>query len=481
MTWKEISPGEYRAEFGGAEKIFYRVGSLFTHLKREHYRVHCVCQLEFGSEFQGRDPVAALKTAWKTLRLELPALGVRADGPDHKVYKFLDAQGQQEWLDQSFFVEPEEKTSDEVIAREPRDLPTLHFLLSSFEIVLLCSHWRIDAIGTNWVLDRLFTLMATPPVTPPSGPTLDAVSPALEEAYGAAHDLTEEDEEYARAFIQSFRENSFPNYQMRYQGDATTPPGDPRYVTLVLDDASTATLVGACRAHEVSVTAAVHSALAQAVFVVADADDRGPSHTQDDFTCATSINLRPKLPAPYNGRAHAAQTYVMGVGCRVLRDRSFLASAKALTQQFKVGFNYDRVLRSLRAIYKLNSDATPVKQKHISEVKTNSLTQLLPVLPRPLPSGITISSLGVVNNFLTGEYGGREGAPAVKVREYHFGIDMMTRQMLMYVGTFCGKLQLSISYNRGYYDPEVPLDVLQRVQDALERGLGVKLQAHEAR
>ncbi|OAF54251.2 hypothetical protein VC83_09527 [Pseudogymnoascus destructans] len=471
MAWEETDLGVYRAVFGGSEKIYHKVATLFAHLKREHYRVHCVCSLEFSSEFEERDPATALKEAWKTLRTELPTLGVLADGPGHKVYKILDVQGERDWLDRSFFLEPHGKSSDEVIAREPLDFPSLHFMPSSSEVIFLCSHWRIDAIGTNWVLDRLFSLLVAPRATLHSVPSLDVVSPGLEGAIGSLETWTEEQETYARSYIQSFRADSFPNDRMPYKGDAATLPGNPARQTVVFDPTSTAHVIAACKVLEISVTAAVHSALAQTVFALADGDDGDQPGEKHDYTCATSMNLRPKLPAPYNTRAHAVQTYVIGCACRVRRDSSFADAARALTKHYKVAYGDERVLQSLRPIYKFNSDATPVQQKKGSAAATPSAV----VSPPPLPSGITISSIGIVDNYLTGVYGGGDGMPAVRVREYHFGIDMMTRQMIMYVGTFRGKLQLSISYNAGYYDPDVPRDVLKRVGNELEKGLGVEL------
>ncbi len=475
MAWEETRLGVYRAEFGGAEKIYYNVATLFTHLKREHYRVHCVCPLEFGPELQGRGPGPALKEAWKTLRIEFPSLGVLSDGPAHKVYRVLDAQGEQDWLDQTFFVEPYGKTSDEVIAREPIDFPSLHFLPSSSEVIFLCSHWRIDAVGTNWVLDRLFSHLAMPPVTPYSAPSLHALSPTLEDAVGAPDPWTEEQEDYARSFIQYFRENTFPNDRMPYSGDAKTLPGNPARQTVVFDPTSTASLVAACKSHKISVTAAVHSALAQTVFALSDSNNRESPREKHDYTCATSINLRPKLPWPYRTRAHAAQTYVIGVGCRVSRNSSFADAAKALTRHYKVAYDDELMLQSLRPIYKLNSDATPVQQKKSSVTSDKGPMHTSPAPVSPPPSGITISSLGIVDNYLTGEYGGGDGTVALRVREYHFGIDMITRQMIMYVGTFRGKLQLSISYNAGYYDPNVPLNVLKGVREKLGKGLEMEL------
>lgn len=484
MAWLETEPGVYRAEFGGSEKIYHTVGGLFAHLKKEHYRVHCACTLEFGAAFQGRVPAAAVKEAWKILRTELPTLCVVADGPSHKRYRALDAQGEQDWLDRTFVLESAGKTSNEVIAREPSDLPTLHFLPSSSEVVFLCSHWRIDALGTNWILDRLFTLLASPEAAKPVPPTIDAISPALEIAYGSQEPWTPEQERYARFHIQRFRENSFPNDRLPYKGDAKTPPGNPVRETIIFTPESTASLIAACKSYDISVTTATMSALGQAVFQLADLDNREPKREKCDYTFATSINVRPKLRSPYHTRAHATQTYVAGTGCRVRRGVSLIESAQALRQHFKVMYNDDRILQSLRAIYKFNSDATPVNQKK-TEGTANGMVPSPDgaalaehASPPSPPSNITISSLGIIDNYVTGEYGkGPDGKPAVRVSEYNFGIDMMTRQMVTYVGTFQGRLQLAVSYNDGYYDKDVPKDILIRLKDALAEGLGLELEA----
>ncbi|OSG23822.1 hypothetical protein R558_25985, partial [Salmonella enterica subsp. enterica serovar Newport] len=141
------------------------------------------------------------------------------------------------------------------------------------EVIFLCSHWRIDAIGTNWVLDRLFSLLVAPRATLHSVPSLDVVSPGLEGAIGSLETWTEEQETYARSYIQSFRADSFPNDRMPYKGDAATLPGNPARQTVVFDPTSTAHVIAACKVLEISVTAAVHSALAQTVFALADGDD----------------------------------------------------------------------------------------------------------------------------------------------------------------------------------------------------------------
>lgn len=488
MPWKQIDAGVYRAEFGGSEKIYHQVGGLFAQLKKEHYRVHCVCSLEFGSSFEDRDYAIAVQEAWKSLRTELPTLGVIADGTSHKIYKILGPEGKAEWLRQTFFVEPPERTSNDVIAREPSKLPTLHWLPSSCEIVFSCSHWRIDALGTNWIVDRLLTLLATPNNVKPVTPTVDSISPALEEAYGASEACSPEQEAYARFHIQRFRENSFPNDRLPYKGDAKTLPGNPVRATIVFTPSSTESLIALCKSHNITVTTATMSALGQAVFGLADIDNREPKREKHDFTFATSVNVRPKLQPPYHSRAHAAQTYVAGTGCRIRRGKSLVESAQSLREHFKATYEDDRILESLRAIYRFNSDATPVNQKKqegniingareaVSSSPPDSV-QAVPTSAPPLPpSNITISSLGIIDEYVTGEYGqGADGKPLVRVREYNFGIDMMTRQMVTYVGTFKGRLQVSVSYNNGYYDVDVPMDILNRVKVALSEGLGLDL------
>ena len=524
MPWVETEPGVYKTPLGGAERIYDRVARLFNHLKREHYRVHCVCRLDFGPDFvqtqgdgqdQGRrDPATALREAWKAVRREMPALGVVLDtgihtgekGPAvHKVYKVLDAQGEEDWVLQTFFVESLGTTSDDVLARQPSDLSCLHFLPATSEVVLLLAHWRVDAVGNNLIIDRLFTLMTElPALETVRQPTINDVSPCLEEALGTPETWTNEQDEWARNYIQKFRENSYANDRMRYRGDAETLPGNPVRQTVIFDPACTAPLISACKERDISVTAAVHSALAQTVFSLADiretngvtngvtnGDMNGLTNghansttngltnghgekkhqSKHDYTCTMAMNLRPKLPAPYNSRAHAAQTYVLGMACRVKRESSFADSAKALTRHYKEMYNNDTLRECLRAVYKNNADTTPAQQKKAASVAAAAASA-----PPSPPCGITISSLGVVDHSLTGHYGGDDSSGSlVKVREYHFGIDMMTRQMVMYSGTFRGRLQLSISYNDAYYGSDVPLDVIDRVRHELEKGLGVEL------
>ncbi|PVH94019.1 hypothetical protein DM02DRAFT_466179, partial [Periconia macrospinosa] len=472
MTWQEIDTGVYRTKFGGSEQIYHRVGALFAGFKKEHYRVHCVCSLEFGPDFK-RDAAASVKEAWKLLRTELPTLGVVADGPSHRIYKVLDAQGEQDWLRKTFFVEPPGKTSNEIIAREPGELPTVHWLPSTSEVVFSCSHWRIDALGTNWIVDRLLALIANPDQVQPVPQTVDSISLALEDAYGSTHSCSPEQEAFARAHVARFRENSFPNDRLPYKGDASSPPGNSVRATMVFNPATTAALIAACKAHDITITTATMSALGQAVFGLADIDKREPRREKHDFTFATSVNVRPKLQPPYHTRAHATQTYVAGTGCRVRRGASFLESAQALHKHFQETYADDRILQSLRAVYRFNSDATPVNQKEREGVNATTTTATQPPsTPALPPSNITISSLGIIDKYVAGEYGqGTEGTPLVRVRDYHFGIEMMTRQMVTYVGTFRGRLQVSISYNEGYYDEDVPKDILRRIKEALAEGL----------
>jgi hypothetical protein len=137
----------------------------------------------------------------------------------------------------------------------------------------------------------------------------------------------------------------------------------------------------------------------------------------------------------------------------VLRKSSFKERTAALMLEYG-GWHTDDHMRSLRLLYKYHADAF--------------LNRKGP--PPTPPSGVLLSSLGVVEQYITGDYDG-----AVQVEKFNFGVTMMTRQMLLYPWTFKGRLHFSVNYNEAYYDAGVAEEVLTTLQNVLEKELGTKL------
>lgn len=452
MAWTETTPGQFRQDFSGVEKIYRKMSTSFGHIGKEHWGIHCVCHFRLGHSFGKRDTGTALREAWKTLMFEYPGLSVVPDNLT-KVFIVPDAQMADKWVDQTFFVEPTENAETVIANSTTKDLPSLFYLPLSSEIIFLSQHWRIDAIGTCMLLDRLFSIMAQPQDLASlwGKPAIEGISPCLEDAAGAPQNVTPELQNFAREYIDNFHKKAVNSGGLPFKGDAVTLPADSSHQDLILTPESTITLVAACKRRHISVSAAIHTSLARTVFSFDPPEDQST-----DYTTVMATNMRIHLPPPYNSRAHACQTYVASIIPTVQRSSDFLAATAALTQEYKI-WHSQKFMRALREIYKY----------HAEKLFTPRPEGLPP--PKP-PSGITLSSLGVIENYFTGDYG-----DAVQVDGFRFGVGMMTRQMLLYAWTFRGQLNLSANYNTAYYDNDMAQEVLSRIKSTLEKELGLDL------
>ncbi|KAE8146576.1 hypothetical protein BDV25DRAFT_169805 [Aspergillus avenaceus] len=450
-------PTTVRLPWGGAENIYRRVSLAFKHVDREHWRIHCVCAVSFHG-LTPDEQTTCLRNAWKVLVTEHPRLAVEPDGTTSKTYEVLDNESIEAWAQDTFFVE-DTRTPDEVIrTTEPRDLPSLHFHRTTSELVLLSSHWRMDAVGCMMLLNQLLALTASTPKTTPESPEtqISRISAPLEDAANCPPlDASSASKSYAETWIENMHRNAIHAGGLPYNGETTTPPSETTHHDITLTRASTAALLAACKAKQISVSAAIHAALAHTVF----------SFSEDqEFTTVMAVNLRPYLPPPYNGPKHAVQTYVASIIPTVSRDAPFTDSARALSKSYKTWYS-EEFIHALRWIYTLHAEKL-FRPPPPSPPSPEAVT------PKP-PSAVTLSSIGVVESHIQREYIRKE--KGVSVTGFRFGVTMMTRQMLLYPWTFRDRLTLSLCYNEAYYDLEMAGSVLERLRRVLEGELGVEL------
>ncbi|KAA6409145.1 MAG: hypothetical protein FRX48_06698 [Lasallia pustulata] len=452
MGWTESIPGVFRKGFGGAEEIYYKMSTAFGHVEREHWGIHCVCCFRPGPSFPKCDTISALREAWKALMMEFPGLSVIPDGLT-KVFVVPDEQAANNWVDQTFFVEHVENADTVIANSKLRDLPSLYYFPSSSEIAFLNQHWRTDAIGTCMLLDRFFSILIQPQNldSPLKRPELGKISPSLENAAGSPENGTPELKEFAQAYIDNFHKKALNIGSLLYKGDPATLPASTSHQEVSLTKSSTSALIAACKSRNISVSAAIHTALAHTVFSFAPPEDE-----PFDYTTVVAVNMRAYLQPPYNTKTHACQTYVASITPTVQRNSNFPEAAVALTQEYK-SWHSDKFMQSLRWIYKYHADK--LFARHPVGVPP----------PKP-PSGVTLSSLGIIEQYLTRDYGN-----AVYIDRFRFGVSMMTRQMLLYAWTFREQLTLSVSYNTAYYDISMAQEILSRIKTILEIELGLKL------
>ena len=453
MAWAETAPGAFRKDFSGVENIYRKMSTAFSHIGKEHWGIHCVCRFHLGSSFGINNPEIALRQAWKALMLEYPGLSVVPDNLT-KVFVVPNDESAERWISQTFCVDSTRNADAIIAGSKPRDLPSLYYLPHTSEIVFLSQHWRTDAIGTCMLLDRLFSIVAQlrDLASSQGRPGLEKISPSLEDAAGAAEEGTPELQNFAREYIDNFHKKAINSGGLPYRGEAATPPAELTHQELTLTKDSTSALVAACKSRNSSVSAAIHTSLARTVFSFALPDDQ-PS----EYTTVMATNMRAYLPPPYNEKTHACQTYVASITPTVQRSSDFATATAALTHEYRT-WHSELFMQALREIYRY----------HAEKLFTPRPEGAAP--PKP-PSGVTLSSLGVIEKNLVGDYG--DGA--VQVDRFRFGVGMMTRQMLLYAWTFRGQLTLSVNYNSAYYEEEMAREVLSRITTTLEKELGLEL------
>ncbi|KAL4926724.1 uncharacterized protein BDV17DRAFT_283130 [Aspergillus undulatus] len=398
-------------EFSNYEQVYLAMSRAFSHLEKEHWGIHCVCSVRVSQDAPNKTTLGErLRKAWMRLVVEYPGLSMVPAGRQKK-YPRLDEKGLETWT----------------------------------EIVLLIQHWRVDALGTCMLLDRVFEILGQSTASStqhkevePSPPT-----PSFESAAGAFKTEDAALQAYAREYIDAFHRRAVNAGGLPYQGDATTPPSRSTHWGLEFSVDSTDAIMDACRRQKVSVTAAIHTALAQTVFSYLT-----EMECQTGYTTVMAVNMRPYLPPPYDSKKHACQTFVASIAPTVPYHSGFVDSARSLTQEYRNWWSPD-FMRSLWWIY----------EYHLARLSRPRPANAGPVKP---PSGVTLSSPGVVDWNLRGNYG-----PHLQINQFRFGV----RQTILYAWTFKGRLTLSLNYNEAYYSDSMAREVVSRVASHLEKDL----------
>lgn len=452
MVWEETEAGVWLDEYDGAEKVFYNMSQAFLKIGKEHGSVHAICKIGIQDKAIEAHLESLLREAWKTLRFDYPALSVVAEGTTKK-YLTATAERVEKWAEETFSVNITLTANEIVPMLHLRKLPCLVFLPASSEVIFHCSHWRIDALGTCMVLNRLFDLVSRGESSCSAQWELELqnLSPSLEDAFGSPKTRSPAMEAMAESIRRRNFETCYPSAGLPFDSDITTGPRFSRHKLIELDIESTKSLIAACKARGVSITAAIHAACAQSVF------DRSQQNDHD-YSTVVSANVRDYLPQMRHGSktSYVCGTYVTGINHTVRRADDFLTRSSQLTKAYRGDWKPMEYMAALRPIYKVHGEA--------SVANARSGTRLP-------ASNVTVSSLGLVEKFLKRQHS------ALMIERFHLGSAIMTRQPTLYIWTFRHRLTMSLDYNEAYYSGEAVFGVLESIRTCLEKELDLRLRS----
>ena len=357
----------------------------------------------------------------------------------------------QNWLEESFIVDAETPSSNDLVASfKPPPVATLYYLPRTSEVAVHSSHWRIDGIGILQLLDRFFSLVVEGHDVK-FGDEGKNLSPSLEEVAGCPSQPTSEIEGFVSKLVSETWAH-MPSVGLPFKGDVSTLPEGTRHQSITFSESASHAIVTGCKAKGVSVTAAFIAAFATASYALAN-----PSTAGQDYTPIIPTNLRQYLPEPFSSSVHAVSAFLTGIGPTVPPGESWNEYAQSLNKQLK-GFYSESFSHSLR--------------EYAREYQKVFLAP--PPEDEPLRSDISLSSLGIIDTYFQKEHTGSTGTK-VSVDSVHVNLEMGSRQMTAYVWTFSGCLNLSMNYNEAYHDAPFVQEVLLKVKGILSTELGSDL------
>ncbi|KAF7558289.1 hypothetical protein G7Z17_g64 [Cylindrodendrum hubeiense] len=441
MDWTNVKGNRWERPLDGLEGYFVVMANLSASLceGREHYTLFSKLKLEVDSP----DMTSALKHAWKQIRYEQPQIATTVEGMK-RVYEVPDEKALEEWLASTFVVSPASDAEELYQTVTPIKQATIYYLPASSELVFRGHHHTIDGVGVLLFWDSYLSALASPNKDIQFGDETPRLAPVMQEVLGYAAQPTEAMLEKASALFMSWA-GSIPGVGPVSKLGAVAS-GNCRNIELVFPTKTTKELVEACKAENVSLTAAVHAAYVKAIAKHAD-----PESKLSEYVSANQFNLRSYLPEPYNSSKYAVSVFYTPL-------------------PYKVGLpaSYQDVVKSLNGYYKnaikSNPEALELKG-HFTNVLCGAV-QTPEFLASPVSKDALVSSLGIAERYVQREYGS-----GIKVKDIKVGVDVVMGMSMFFFYTFQDQLRLVYSFNDGFEEPENIQTYLDEIRDILTKEL----------
>ena len=447
-SWKETEPGRFERPFDSIEMFFVALARGTAPIKREHYSLNIAAK--FQAPFSSEDALRRFKNAWITMRYDHPEIASTLQG-DTKVYEVPDALGLDEWLQETFLVAADTATVEDLVASfQPQSLASVYFLPHSWEILVHSSHWRMDGIGGINFLNNLFAAAAKPrPVE--FGDEGRNLTPCRDEAASfitAGIGCDERQINQVATDLLATLTDNMPSIGLPTDSQAVMPQGTRR-LEHKFDTTTTSRIVSACKAMNVTVTVAVHSAMIQATQQLASAETVGKKYASWGL-----FSLRPGLPDPFNDTAaHPTSANVMGLPL-VVSPSTFGDNVVQLREFYKQPLPTSA-----------HSTLPPIMIPY-----SNKIVEMVSQPPHPDAPPLSepvLSSLGIMDPYLDGVHGD------VEITGFFLGGEIDTRQIMCHLWTWRGEMVLSACYNEAFYEPRSVRGYLARTFDILLAELGI--------
>ncbi|RBQ73623.1 hypothetical protein VDGD_02808 [Verticillium dahliae] len=445
-SWEQVSPTTFRQKRAVIEGFYSRIRGAIG--QPSDWILTSTVRFANHNGLTTGETTAALKKAWLQARRDVPQIAATHD--DDAATKIIElpanAAALTAWLDETFLIWPDKTADDVYRTAVNRRVATLIYCPAARELTLQINHAFMDGRGTLLFWNAFFDALADPQNVILSAETLlPNLPPSLDALIGIPETASDE----AKAAVPEVLARASTARPIKTPvADLTRPPAGFGRRALRLSKAESSAVFAACRARNVTVTAALQIA---AGIAVQEVQREVEGTAGDTWAGLANFDCRRYFPDEFAAaRAMAACYFVVMPYTVSLSEETFDVAAKELSDRYRGGIKHrdaENVLEALPASTNVFVEAA------LAGVSSGNAPWY--------------TALGIVDDYIKVRHGDWE------VEDFKIANTLQGPMVQFLMWTFRGELVLHGAYNEAYYEPAYVDDLLARSVAALRRALGV--------
>jgi hypothetical protein len=456
-SWEQVSDTRWVQQYGFQDAFYGRILGQVG----EPALFMVSAQMKFSFATHGDNIVDQLRNAWKQMRLACPIIGTVSQ-QNERIYEVITSSDDLEsWAQETFKVEPDLTGSELWRQTTKARLPTMYYLPKSSELSLQAEHSHFDGRGLIMFWNQFASLLVNPKPLDLGGQlaklpgTSDDYLPVQEEYPGRGTEIALE--------LLQLLDVSPPETAVTY------PLRDPSTLSFEkpsvingraahkLSSVNATTVLAACKAHSISLTAAFHAAIG---FATRDVQRQRGLAPGSKFAAFSNLDLRPYFQHDGSATSAAAKTRTLIGNFHTIlpcishygHNKSFVDVARELSGSYR---------QRLDAQPGLFSALRPMMQLVGDDFTKGPLQDTTPA----------ISTGGNLDLVLKSPYVGAAGT--FTIDDFWAGDVVTGPWMDCFVFVWKGKVGLSCNFNEVFYEEEEALNFLARAAEHMLEGLGL--------
>ncbi|KAI9718485.1 MAG: hypothetical protein M1828_006668 [Chrysothrix sp. TS-e1954] len=470
-TYSQVDGATYARPLDAHERLYAQYGDCEPSTDRHHWALTGVFTVRFitqrGIDASGQFVASRLRHAWAATRFRYPDVATTTTST-HKLYVIPDAASLESWLNETFVISPDENATTFIPSIRRNRYMMLYYLPASRELVLHSHHGRIDSLGIFQVLNHVVSAAITV-VSPSSfhwGREVQGLHNGLEAEAGsviAAHEAAPKD-------MQAWAE-ALPSIGLPCHASPSEPPGLTSTCTLSFSEEETRNIIQSAREQSLTLSAMTMASVFAVQYEFAE-----PEQKKRPYSGLIPVNYRTRLQRSARLATDDAQA-----GSVVLDRHVACEASSGYALVIPPGIPWLAIASHVQSVLRQVRDPPVVATL---AARGQALLDVLTRTDLPPATDALLSSLGMVDRYVHSSHkaprleevdsqsaGPKQETDAIlleaDVERVWMGIELLQRQVSVFLWTFRGIITMSCIWNESFYRRVYMESFLQRVRQVI--------------